>query len=89
MIVSILQKECASEKGKKNFKKQMHFNTKLCNNFAEIYDFGCSSKSRKKVSKVSRSCKKNKYIPKKKYYPSKFPKRREQYSGKEQSLLKR
>lgn len=64
MIVSILQKECASKKAKKNFKKQMHFDMKLSNNFAETYDFGCSSKSRKKVSKVSCSCKTEKYIPK-------------------------
>lgn len=76
MIVSILQKECASEKAKKNFKKQMHFSTKLCNNFAETYDFGCSSKSRKEVSKDSCSCKTDKYIPKKKYYPSKFSKKK-------------
>lgn len=76
MIVSILQKECASEKAKNNFKKQLHFSTKLCNNFAETCDFGCSRKSRKKVSKASCSCKTDKYIPKKKYYPSKFSKKK-------------
>jgi len=82
MIVSILQKECAAEKAKKNFKKQMHFSTKLCNTFPETYNFGCQSKSKSKALKKSKatcSCKSDKYFPKKKkYYPSRktFSKRR-------------
>jgi len=82
MIVSILQKECAVEKAKKNFKKQMHLSTKLCDTFPETYNFGCQSKSKSKALKKSKatfSCKLERYFPKKKkYYPSRktFSKRR-------------
>ncbi len=77
LIVTILQKECAESKAKKNFSKQMHFSTKLCNNFKETYNFGCHKKSERKVSKKAKfdnscSCKADKYFPKKKkYFPSK------------------
>jgi len=77
MIVTILQKECAESKAKKNFSKQMHFSTKLCNNFKGTYNFGCHMKSERKVSKKTKfdksySCKNDKYFPKKKnYFPSK------------------
>ena len=73
MIVFILQKECAAEKAKNNFKKQMHFSTKLCNTFPKTYNFGCQSKSKSKALKKSKatcSCKpeKNKYYPSRKIF---------------------
>ena len=54
LIITLLQKECAAKKAKKNFKKQMNFSTKLCNNFAETYDFGCHKNSRKNTA--SKQC---------------------------------
>ena len=80
MIVTILQKECAAAKAKRNFQKQLHFSTKVCNNFPETYNFGCKKNMKKKAWKSKeKSCICDKSpIRKKKFFPlkKKFQKKR-------------
>ena len=92
MIVSVLQGECASEKAKNNFKKKMHFSMKLCNNFVETYHFGkyqiLVANLERKYQKFLVPPKQTSIFLRKNIIVLSFPKRRGQYLGKEQSLLK-
>jgi hypothetical protein len=47
-IVMALQKECLRRKTNKSVKKQLGFDSSVCDIFAETYHFGCNKKNVKK-----------------------------------------
>jgi hypothetical protein len=48
-IVMALQKECLRKKTNKSIKKQLGFDSSVCDTFAETYHFGCNQKIQERI----------------------------------------
>jgi hypothetical protein len=73
-IVMALQKECLRRKTNKSVKKQLGFDSSVCDTFAETYHFGCNKKNVKKES-CKKDCGCFKCKPKSRGFSKKYPKR--------------
>jgi len=78
-IVTALQKECLRRQTNKFVKKQLGFESSICDTFAETYHFGCQKQNKKKDS-CKRDCgcfkcsRKNKSSSFTKKFPRRFSK---------------
>lgn len=73
-IVMALQKECLRKKTNKSIKKQLGFDSSICDTFAETYHFGCNKKHPRKES-CKKDCGCFKCKTRSKGFSKKYPKR--------------